>query len=98
MRIRRMRIACWINKATNTPSQYVILIAFPLQQCLKERASLLRYTYIVCFVMHGIVAVFLMRRFKMHKCLYLCLFLLFILSLTDSCPHKSNMNSFPTPV
>jgi hypothetical protein len=30
--IRRMGIACWIPKATNTHSQYVILIAFPLQQ------------------------------------------------------------------
>jgi len=26
-----MRIACWIPKATNTHSEYVILIAFPLQ-------------------------------------------------------------------
>jgi len=32
MTIRRMRIACWIPKATNTHSQYVILIAFTLQQ------------------------------------------------------------------
>ena len=37
--IRRMRIACWITKATNTHSDYVILIAFPLQQWLHERAS-----------------------------------------------------------
>ena len=43
--IRRMRIACWIPKATNTHSQYVTLIAFPLQQLLHERASMLRYTY-----------------------------------------------------
>jgi hypothetical protein len=28
--------------------QYVIFIAFPLQQCLRERASMLRYTYIAC--------------------------------------------------
>jgi hypothetical protein len=33
MTLWRMRIACWITKATNTHSQYVILIAFPLQQC-----------------------------------------------------------------
>ena len=45
---RRMRIACWTTKATNTHSQYVIIIAFPLQQRLYERASLLRYTYIAC--------------------------------------------------
>jgi hypothetical protein len=43
---RRMRFACWITKATNTHSEYVILIAFPRQQWLRERASVLRYTYI----------------------------------------------------
>jgi len=31
MTTRRMSIACWIPKATNTHSQYVILIAIPLQ-------------------------------------------------------------------
>ena len=44
MTIRRMRIACWIPKATNTHSEYVTLIAFPLQQWLHERALTLRYT------------------------------------------------------
>jgi len=29
--IWRMRIACWVPKATNTHSEYVIFIAFPLQ-------------------------------------------------------------------
>jgi len=48
MTVWRMRIACWITKATNTHSEYVILIAFPLQQWLHERASMLRYTYIAC--------------------------------------------------
>ena len=47
MTIWRMRIACRTNKATNTYSEYVILIGFPLQQWLGERASLLRYTHIV---------------------------------------------------
>jgi hypothetical protein len=50
MTIWRMRIARWIPKATNTHSKYVILIAFPLQQWLHERASLLRYTYIAYLV------------------------------------------------
>jgi len=50
MTIWRMRIACWIPKATNTSSEYAILIAFPLQQSLHESASLLRYTYIACLV------------------------------------------------
>jgi len=46
----RMRIACWIPKATNTHLQYVTLIAFPLQQQLHERASVLRYTSFACLV------------------------------------------------
>jgi len=45
MTIWRMRIACRIHKATNTHSEYVTLIVFPLQQWLHERVSLLRYTY-----------------------------------------------------
>ena len=48
MTIWRMRIACWIPKAIDIPSEYVILIAFPLQQWSHERASMLRYTYIAC--------------------------------------------------
>jgi hypothetical protein len=36
--IRCMRFACWITKATDTQSQCVILIAFPQQQWLRERA------------------------------------------------------------
>jgi len=48
MTIWRMRIACWIPKAINTHSQYAILIPFPLQQWLPERASMLRYTHTVC--------------------------------------------------
>ena len=38
MILRRMRNACWIPKATDTHSEYVILIAFPRQQWLRERA------------------------------------------------------------
>jgi len=34
----------------HTHSQYVILIAFALQQWLQERASVLRYTYMACLV------------------------------------------------
>jgi hypothetical protein len=35
----RMSITCLIPKATNTHSEYVILIAFPLQQQLLESTS-----------------------------------------------------------
>jgi hypothetical protein len=39
MTIWRMRVACWISQSTNTHSEYVIRIAFPPQQWLRERAS-----------------------------------------------------------
>ena len=50
--ILRMRIACWIPKATNTHSEYVTVIVFPLQQWLPETVSLLRYALllVLCFV------------------------------------------------
>jgi hypothetical protein len=41
MKIWRLRIACRTPEAINTHSEYVILIAFPLQQWLHERSSLL---------------------------------------------------------
>jgi hypothetical protein len=41
-KIRRMCIASWIPKLTNTHSEYMIFIDFPLQQCLHERVSMLR--------------------------------------------------------
>jgi hypothetical protein len=45
--IRRMRVTCWITKATGTHSEYVILIALPWQQCFRERVSLLLF-YVHC--------------------------------------------------
>jgi hypothetical protein len=49
--ILRMRFACWITKATDTHSEYVILIAFPRQQWLRERASnvMLHVYWLSCF-------------------------------------------------
>ena len=44
MTIWRMRSAYWITKATNTYSEYVTLIALPLQYWLHQRFSMLRYT------------------------------------------------------
>ena len=58
MTIRRTRIACWITKAIDIYSEYVILFAFPRQQWLGERSSLLRL-YVRCLscslptVIHG---------------------------------------------
>jgi len=53
--IRHMRFACWINKATNTHSEYVILIAFPLQQWSRERASMLRSSAHCLSIPHNLV-------------------------------------------
>ena len=50
MTIWRVGITCWIPKATDIHLKYVLLIAFPPQQRLHERASMLRYTYIACLV------------------------------------------------
>jgi len=44
MTIWRMRIASWIPKATNEHSEYVILIAFPLQRWLHESSTMLGYS------------------------------------------------------
>jgi len=52
MTLRHTHIACWIPKATNTHLEYVIVIAFPLQQWLHQSASMLRYTYIACLVLN----------------------------------------------
>jgi hypothetical protein len=49
-KIWRMRTEFWIPNATNTHSKHVTLIAFQRQQWLHERASVLRYTNITCFV------------------------------------------------
>ena len=56
MTLWRMRLACWITKATNTHSDYVILVAFPLQQWLHERDSMLHFTYIPCLVIDQYVS------------------------------------------
>jgi len=43
----------FLPPTTNTHSECVMLIAFPLQQWVHERASVLRYTYIACLVFHA---------------------------------------------
>jgi len=42
------QIACWTTKARKMPSEFVIRIAFPVQQWLHERVSLL-HLYPNCF-------------------------------------------------
>ena len=46
-------IVCWIPKATNSHSEYVILIAFPLQQWLDE----------CCYIIHTLPVLLLLILF-----------------------------------
>ena len=50
MTIWPMRIVSWILKAMDTNSVFRILIAFPLQRWLHERAVILRYALTDCLV------------------------------------------------
>jgi len=52
MAICHMNIACWIPKATNTRSEHIILIAFPLPQWLHERAPHVPL-YVHCLSSHS---------------------------------------------
>jgi hypothetical protein len=48
MTVWRMRVSCWILKATNTHSKYVILIAFSTATMV----AMLRYMNIASLVMY----------------------------------------------
>ena len=50
----RMLFVYWVTKAGNKHFEYVIGVAFPFQQWLNKRTSVLRYTYIACLVMHNV--------------------------------------------
>jgi hypothetical protein len=45
-----MHFACLITKATNTHSEYAIIIAFSWQQLLRKCSSMSCYTYNACLV------------------------------------------------
>jgi hypothetical protein len=45
--ILRMRIVCWITKAIDTHSEYVMLIAYPRQQWSREHVSMFISTLLV---------------------------------------------------
>ena len=63
-----MRFSSWIPKATNTHSQYVILITFPLQQWLHERSRISHCTYYHCDVMYCFIALSYATFFKRPLC------------------------------
>ena len=56
----KMRTLSRPGARTHTHTKYVILIAFPLQQWLLERASMSCYTYIICLVVINIVTLLMM--------------------------------------
>jgi hypothetical protein len=47
--MRRMRFACWLNKATDTHSEYIILIAFSHQQWLPKGTYIFTHTLSVFY-------------------------------------------------
>ena len=57
-----MHFACWITKATDTHSEYVILIAIPWKRWFRERALLLRFTYFV-LTLSGVFLTWFMTTF-----------------------------------
>jgi len=67
-----MRIACWIIKATETHSEYIILIAFPRQKWLRENSPMLRYMYIDCLITSTITDEGISSYYLFSMCLYLC--------------------------
>ena len=50
-------MACWITKATDIHSEYLMVISFPPQQWLHERASLLLYMSIASLFLQFIAGV-----------------------------------------
>jgi len=48
-----MRIASYVPESTKTHSEYVILIAFPRQQWLRERTSNLRYNQYIAWLVNA---------------------------------------------
>jgi hypothetical protein len=63
-------VSCWVHKAMNIHSEYVIFIVFLLQQWLHEHALILRYMYIACLVLNCIYTYIAILKFKPseHHC------------------------------
>jgi hypothetical protein len=53
--IRRMRISCWITKATDTHSEYVILIIFHGNNGYTDAPQYHVYMYIACLVISKLI-------------------------------------------
>jgi hypothetical protein len=68
--IWRMRFAYLITKATDARSEYLILIAFPRQQWLDERALILHYTVLPCFSPPPSIRIQLKFGLHIQMCMY----------------------------
>ena len=74
--IHRIQFARSITKATDTHSEYVILIAFPLQQWLRECASILLRYYVrlpTCLMLNLVVLIVTKRLLRVNHQLHGCL-------------------------
>jgi len=72
-----------VNKATNTHSEYVIRIAFPLQKWLQESVPLLRYTYTACLVIFRLAGLTSQRNGIVSH-FYISLFLYYVWPVAPS--------------
>jgi hypothetical protein len=61
-------IAFWVSKATNTHSEYVVLIGVPLQQWFYENPPIFRYTYV--YIARLVLGASCLSHFYAAKCLY----------------------------
>ena len=78
----RMRIACWILKATNTHSEYVILTYFPQQHLITNTPH--------CYVILHCLYCFIIEQFDMFCCcVFVCLELLLIAVLMNNLAIKN---------
>jgi len=66
--IWRMRFACWIPKAINTHSEYVIRNAFPPQQWLHEHASMLRKLSVLFYRHMLCIFLYILWKFGVGRC------------------------------
>jgi hypothetical protein len=79
--IRRIRFACWITKATDTHSEYVILIAFPRQLVTRTRLNVTLYVHcMLCSNVVGNVLEICLTFSIQHITSYLCFMLLYFLA------------------
>jgi len=65
--IQRMRSVYWITKATDTHREYVTLVACPVQQWLRESASILRYACTACLAFYNSTQITGAWRYILHR-------------------------------